>query len=297
MQTHQKAYPAAMTGTWDEEMYDVRFYTDSTKTELFELQRYAIGSGKAGVTPAGVPTKAPDANYHHIFKQWDNTTYLNKLTKDVDVYAIYTTGVHSFKEQSDATHHWRECSVCGYVKDKVSHSMGAVNDAAHHWTKCTGCSHTTAKVAHTLEQKKDANGHWDECTAAGCDYATEPTAHDMVTKYNDEHHWSICKTCAYTDGTAIPHTMAEKTENGETWMQCTGCNHTEGKTLMLGDVNLDGIVDANDLTALARHVAEIDFLSVNQALLNGDVTRDGVVDAEDLTMLARYVAEIIDSFE
>ena len=95
----------------------------------------------------------------------------------------------------------------------------------------------------------------------------------------------------------MQHTMKEMTDGEDTWKECTGCSYSEGKKLQLGDVNLDGLVDANDLTALARHVAEIEILQISQALQNGDVTRDGFVDAEDLTKLARYVAEIIDSLE
>ena len=67
----------------------------------------------------------------------------------------------------------------------------------------------------------------------------------------------------------------------------------EEPDIMLGDVNLDGIVDAKDLTALARHVSRISLLEESEALANADVNGDGDVDARDLTKLARYVARII----
>lgn len=60
-----------------------------------------------------------------------------------------------------------------------------------------------------------------------------------------------------------------------------------------GDVNLDGEVNADDLTALARHVARIENLTDSYALLNADVDGDGDLTAVDLTKLARYVARII----
>ena len=60
----------------------------------------------------------------------------------------------------------------------------------------------------------------------------------------------------------------------------------------LGDLNLDGEVDAADLTLLARHVAKIELVQ-GEALTNSDVDGDGDVDAEDLTVHARYVAKII----
>jgi len=62
-----------------------------------------------------------------------------------------------------------------------------------------------------------------------------------------------------------------------------------------GDVNLDGAVNADDLTALARHVAKIEALTDDYALLNADVDDNGSLSADDLTKLARYVAKIIPS--
>jgi hypothetical protein len=60
-----------------------------------------------------------------------------------------------------------------------------------------------------------------------------------------------------------------------------------------GDIDLDGEVDSQNLTALARHVAKISELESGAPLQNADVTGDGVVDAQDLTKLARFVAQII----
>ena len=75
-------------------------------------------------------------------------------------------------------------------------------------------------------------------------------------------------------------------------------NHvTENVTIyLIGDVNGDGAITADDLTALARHVAKISVITDTAALARCDVTNDGSVTADDLTMLARYVAKIISSF-
>lgn len=62
-----------------------------------------------------------------------------------------------------------------------------------------------------------------------------------------------------------------------------------------GDVNLDGEVNADDLTALARHVAKIEALTDSYALQSADVDNNGSLSADDLTKLARYVAKIIPS--
>ena len=66
---------------------------------------------------------------------------------------------------------------------------------------------------------------------------------------------------------------------------------------LIGDVNGDGAITADDLTALARHVAKISVITDTAALARCDVTNDGSVTADDLTMLARYVAKIISSFD
>ena len=66
--------------------------------------------------------------------------------------------------------------------------------------------------------------------------------------------------------------------------------------MLRGDVDLDGDVDADDLTLLARHTSKIELLT-GVALANADVDRDGDVDADDLTLHARYVAKIITTWE
>ena len=74
--------------------------------------------------------------------------------------------------------------------------------------------------------------------------------------------------------------------------QCIVVTVAEALATLLGAVDLDGDVDSDDLTALARHVAKIEFLTKAQALRNAEVTGDGDVDSDDLTRLARHVAKI-----
>lgn len=66
---------------------------------------------------------------------------------------------------------------------------------------------------------------------------------------------------------------------------------------VLGDVNGDGKITADDLTMLTGHVAKIVEITDAKALSRSDVTKDGGLDANDLTRLTMYVAKIIDSFD
>lgn len=66
-------------------------------------------------------------------------------------------------------------------------------------------------------------------------------------------------------------------------------------TGLLGDVNLDGLVNSDDLTLLARHIAGIDTVD-GQALENADVNGDGLVNSDDMTDHARYIAGIINEW-
>ncbi len=62
------------------------------------------------------------------------------------------------------------------------------------------------------------------------------------------------------------------------------------KTLLIGDVNLDGKINVLDVTAIQRHLAEVEPLT-GDALLAADTNGDGQVTVEDVTYLARYIAE------
>ena len=70
-------------------------------------------------------------------------------------------------------------------------------------------------------------------------------------------------------------------------------NVTENVTIyLIGDVNMDGKIDADDVTALLRHVSGIEMLS-SSAVALGNVNGDSNIDADDVTKLLRYVSGII----
>ena len=59
-----------------------------------------------------------------------------------------------------------------------------------------------------------------------------------------------------------------------------------------GDVNLDGHVNINDVTAIQKHIANINTLS-GKALRAADYNRDGRVDITDATSIQRFINKVI----
>lgn len=64
---------------------------------------------------------------------------------------------------------------------------------------------------------------------------------------------------------------------------------------LLGDVNLDEVVDSADAQALLRYNAELDELSEEQ-LDAADVNRDEAADSSDAGRILQYTAEMIEEF-
>ena len=65
---------------------------------------------------------------------------------------------------------------------------------------------------------------------------------------------------------------------------------TEPIHYTIGDTNLDGRITINDVTAIQRHIAELDIFSEEQ-LAAADTNDDGKVDITDATHLQMYLAE------
>ena len=60
--------------------------------------------------------------------------------------------------------------------------------------------------------------------------------------------------------------------------------------LLIGDANGDGKVNVLDVTAIQRHLAEVEPLA-GISLLNADTNGDGSVTVDDVTLLLQYLAE------
>lgn len=65
--------------------------------------------------------------------------------------------------------------------------------------------------------------------------------------------------------------------------------------IVLGDVNNDGSIDANDALSVLKHVAKLKILEDN-ALIAANVNNDGIITANDALEILKYAARLIDSF-
>ena len=124
-----------------------------------------------------------------------------------------------------------------------------------------------------------------------------------------DHIWS--ETAVYTDNGDGTHTATYTCENGCNKTKkdapeahkyengaCVSCGSDAALAGYLkGDVDLDGDVDSDDLTLLARHVGGIEEIKNDISLMNSDTNDDGFVNSDDLTKHARYVGGIISSWD
>ena len=156
---------------------------------------------------------------------------------------------------------------CDYGCDKV---YGEHVDAGKDHVCDYGCQET---IGTCEDADKDHN----------CDYGCDKYFGIHADSAEDNDH-----VCDYGCG-AVLEACADNNKDHK----CDVCQ----KSMLLGDLDLDGDVDAKDLTLLARHAAGIELLEDPVALQNADVNGDGQISADDLTMHARYVAGIIAAWE
>lgn len=89
--------------------------------------------------------------------------------------------------------------------------------------------------------------------------------------------------------------VGEKGSEAERYANDNGFAFRTKGGYILGDADGDGVITVMDVTAVQKHIAEINILTGDR-FLAADVNRDGVVDISDATMIQKYVADIIDEF-
>ena len=124
---------------------------------------------------------------------------------------------HEYGEKlvSDATNHWRQCTVCGAKTDIAAHSYTDKKfDDNGHWAVCA-CGAETHHDAHRLTANHNESQHWQACV---CGYKTGETAHELTSKYDTAEHWQVCE-CGYATGKTA-HSMEGKSGADGHWDEC-----------------------------------------------------------------------------
>ncbi|MBR5365641.1 MAG: hypothetical protein IK132_05320, partial [Clostridia bacterium] len=89
------------------------------------------------------------------------------------------------------------------------------------------------------------------------------------------------------------------TATGVKTYTCKRCGTTKTETIpkltatvLIGDVNQDGSVDATDRMILSRYLAKWDgYAAKIKSMDAADIDRNGLVEAKDRMILARYLAK------
>lgn len=116
------------------------------------------------------------------------------------------------------------------------------------------------------------------------------TAIEYVDNTGDTH--TVKHVCCGATETPVEHTYDQ-----EEGTKCVCGAVKPVATAVKGDVNLDGVVTAEDVTRLLEHVAGIQTLTDVQALANAEVTGDDALEADDVTKILEFVAGIISDLE
>ncbi|MBR3692607.1 MAG: dockerin type I repeat-containing protein, partial [Clostridia bacterium] len=170
------------------------------------------------------------------------------------------------------------CTVCGDEHSRETVTVAALGHSYENG-KCVNCG----KYESAMVQVKAYNIGEQNYLVAGKTIIVDPA--NIVDSENPR----ACRL-GYLVGSAYVSVTPVLVDGKYLYTVPEGV--TEVVLVVKGDVNLDGDVSAEDLTALARQVAKIETLSDPAAIFAADVTANYDLSAEDLTLLARIVAKI-----
>ncbi len=106
----------------------------------------------------------------------------------------------------------------------------------------------------------------------------------------------VCAGCGdeYTDS------ETEKTghifSNNETPNECTVCGYIKEVIVAsdsMGDVNLDGYINLDDVIKLLRHISKAEIITDPKEISAGEIVIDGILNLDDVVKLLRYVSKAI----
>ena len=139
-----------------------------------------------------------------------------------------------------------------------------------------------------LNSSADGLGNIFLCGNDGVNQPVYYTVNDYLNSFD------IKQTAAETrDGVYYASQISDNYQGG--WALCllpvsSGAYESSYVTTALGDANGDGHITIGDVTAIQRHIAELEPLT-GIYLLAADVDQNGIIDIQDATTLQKFIAE------
>ena len=182
----------------------------------------------------------------------------------------------------------------------------AAEDPANVWlTEVDGQKYVNFKTKHFSEYEVVAVSETPAVTAPTISVTTPANgteiSHDIVAA---ENGWMLTLSAAdttktyvylvkYTDANGVVSTKTQNTSgnyrDGD-FVIPEGATAVTVESALLGDVLMDGVIDAGDVTLIRREIARNGYLTSELQRLAADVLFDSSVDAGDVTILRREIA-------
>ena len=125
-------------------------------------------------------------------------------------------------------------------------------------------------------------------------------ASTSISSLNEFDSIPVQFSVAYEEGAIYYITISENdgdmmTSNNQDFVVLV--DESETPAHLLGDVNLDGQVTADDATNIMEHLAGMLSISNKTSLENADVDKNGLITADDATKIMEYLAGMIGRLE
>ncbi len=242
----------------------------------------------AAVIPPATPEKPADNTYTYTFAGWDKD--VTEATEDATYTATYTATyidyTVTFLDDDgtvllSTTYHYGDPVTLPGIPEKPADNTYTY--AFEKWdTPVVDCGGDAVYTA--------------VYTATYIDYVSIFQTYDGTEFYRHTRHYGESVVFPVEDpirpdDDTYTYTFAGYEDTTEGTVTVYKATYTVEKKLLLGDVDGNGAVEANDLTALARHLGGVAVIT-GSSIQNGDVDGNGAVEANDLTALARHLGGI-----
>ncbi len=155
----------------------------------------------------------------------------------------------------------------------------------------------------TVYKTQDYNGESESVSATGTTVSRSSSTGEPDSSGDGQVNFTVVLKGGYTlssvtasgsyknlKDTDVKNTYRVTKINGEVTVTITTEQAEPTVEYLIGDADGNGKVNVNDITAIQRHLAQVETLT-GTCLANADANCDGEVDINDATLLQMYLAE------